>query len=234
MEVQRQVADLLRDKVLVGHAVFNDLKACPFITNPFLWYLTVSLVQALLLSHPFPSTRDTQLFAYKYELSKSRRPALRSLTVQEFGIQIQGGEHSSVRSVFLVHHAARIYVYNADHRRQSHNGDIPPPPSPVGKREETLVIAVRGPRSLGSLPNIEEAETLGQRREQRSSRRREEGYMLRTHNNCQKFGPLKNKKKYVIAGIQEKDRLVVRTGVIERFTTDIIEFLDYIQMPSPH
>lgn len=27
-EVQRRVGDMLKDKILVGHAVFNDLKAC--------------------------------------------------------------------------------------------------------------------------------------------------------------------------------------------------------------
>ena len=105
-EVQRRVAALLKDKVLVGHAVFNDLKArVPIMSSLFLFfifyflYLTVFLWQALLLSHPFPSTRDTQQLAYKYKLSKGRRPALRNLTAQEFGIQIQGGEHSSVRLI---------------------------------------------------------------------------------------------------------------------------------------
>jgi hypothetical protein len=65
-------------------------------------YLTIFLLQALLLSHPFPSTRDTQQLAYKYKLSKGRRPALRNITAQEFGIQIQGGEHSSVCFILCV------------------------------------------------------------------------------------------------------------------------------------
>ena len=105
------MSDLLRDKILVGHAVFNDLKARPLIIRPFLLYLTVFFVQALLLSHPFPFTRDTQQLASKYKLSKSRHPALRTLTVQEFGIHIQEGEHSSVCLVLRVYHTtARIYV----------------------------------------------------------------------------------------------------------------------------
>ena len=62
--------------------------------------------QALLLSHPFPSTRDTQQLAYKYKLSKGRHPALRNLTAQEFGIQIHGGEHSSVCLIFYFRCAA--------------------------------------------------------------------------------------------------------------------------------
>lgn len=30
-EVQEKVADLLKDRILVGHAVHNDLKVCPFL-----------------------------------------------------------------------------------------------------------------------------------------------------------------------------------------------------------
>jgi len=97
MEVQRRVADLLKDKILVGHAVSNDLKA-------------------LLLSHPFTLTRDTQQFAYKYKLSKGRHPALRNLTAQEFGIQIQGGEHSSVTDA-----RATMAIYRL-HRREWEKG----------------------------------------------------------------------------------------------------------------
>ncbi|KAI9456484.1 ribonuclease H-like domain-containing protein [Boletus coccyginus] len=40
-EVQQTVADLIKDRILVGHALYNDLKA-------------------LLLSHPSPQIRDTQ------------------------------------------------------------------------------------------------------------------------------------------------------------------------------
>jgi len=76
-EIQQQVADLLQDRILVGHAVFNDLKA-------------------LLLSHPGPLTRDTQQYAFKHKVTKGRHPALRNLVQQEFGVAIQGGEHSSV------------------------------------------------------------------------------------------------------------------------------------------
>jgi RNA exonuclease 4 len=163
------VADLLRDKVLVGHAVFHDLKACPLIINLFLSHLTVFPVQALLLSHPFPFKRDTQQLAYKYKLSNSRYPALRTLTVQEFGIQIQGGEHSSVCFVLRVHHtAARIYVsvqvtdaratmaiYRL-HRREWEKGQrLPPPPcedpdrSGPSRTQKQKHLSVQG---VGDLP----------------------------------------------------------------------------------
>ncbi|CAL1711276.1 unnamed protein product [Somion occarium] len=77
VEVQEKVAQLLKDRILVGHAVHNDLKA-------------------LLLSHPRHQTRDTQLEAKKHKLTRSSRPALRHLVQQELNIVIQSGEHSSV------------------------------------------------------------------------------------------------------------------------------------------
>jgi len=76
-EVQKQVAEMLQGRILVGHAVFNDLKA-------------------LLLSHPRPQTRDTQYHAGKSKLLNTKYPALRNLVKQELGVTIQGGEHSSV------------------------------------------------------------------------------------------------------------------------------------------
>jgi len=97
----------------------------------------------------------------------------------------------------------------------------------VGKGEEVAVTAVRGSRSLGPLSNTEETEMFGRERGQRSVRRQEEGYTLWS---LITFGPFKD-EKYVIAGIQEKDRLVVRTGVIERFTTNNIDFFGRIQEP---
>ena len=52
--------------------------------------------QALLLSHPIRQTRDTQFYAYKFALSKSRHISLKNLAKQELGIDIQYGAHSSV------------------------------------------------------------------------------------------------------------------------------------------
>ncbi|KAG5718637.1 hypothetical protein E4T56_gene16514 [Termitomyces sp. T112] len=76
-EVQKKVAELLKDRILVGHAVYNDLKV-------------------LLLSHPRPMTRDTQFYAGKHKVVKSKYVALRNLVKQELDVTIQGGEHSSV------------------------------------------------------------------------------------------------------------------------------------------
>ncbi|KAI0090870.1 ribonuclease H-like domain-containing protein [Irpex rosettiformis] len=97
VEVQKLVSDLLKDRILVGHAVHNDLKA-------------------LLLSHPYTMIRDTQTLAGKHKVMKSKRPALRHLVQQEVGIAIQGGEHSSVTDA-----RATMAVYRI-HRKEWDKG----------------------------------------------------------------------------------------------------------------
>jgi RNA exonuclease 4 len=75
---QKQVADLIKDRILIGHAIENDLKA-------------------LLLSHPRNLVRDTQKLARKSKLlGGSRMPGLKKLIQKEFDITIQAGRHDSV------------------------------------------------------------------------------------------------------------------------------------------
>ncbi|OBZ69895.1 RNA exonuclease 4 [Grifola frondosa] len=102
-DVQKEVASLLKDRILVGHAVHNDLKA-------------------LLLSHPRADIRDTQVCAAKHKLMPSRRPALRHLVHQELGVAIQGGEHSSVTDA-----RATMAIYRI-HRKEWEKGQKPHPP----------------------------------------------------------------------------------------------------------
>ncbi|KAG6853102.1 hypothetical protein C0991_006905, partial [Blastosporella zonata] len=97
-EIQKQVAELLKDRILVGHAVFNDLKV-------------------LLLSHPRPMTRDTQYYAGKHKVVKSKYVALRNLVKQELDVTIQGGEHSSVTDA-----RATMAVYRI-HRKEWEKGN---------------------------------------------------------------------------------------------------------------
>lgn len=84
--VQKDVADILNGRVLVGHALKNDLNA-------------------LMLSHPRRDMRDTSRHP-KFRIdSKGKPPALRNLARSELGIEIQSGEHSSVedaRSAMLL------------------------------------------------------------------------------------------------------------------------------------
>ncbi|KAF2772804.1 ribonuclease H-like protein, partial [Teratosphaeria nubilosa] len=75
--VQKDVARLLEGRILVGHALRNDL-------------------QVLLLSHPKRDLRDTSRYA-KYRIeSRGKPPALRKLVKSELGLEIQTGEHSSI------------------------------------------------------------------------------------------------------------------------------------------
>ncbi|KAL5730570.1 hypothetical protein ACHQM5_003375 [Ranunculus cassubicifolius] len=73
--VQTKVAELLKGKILVGHALNNDLKA-------------------LLLSHPRYDIRDTS--DYPPFLQDGRRRKLKSLAAEFLGVQIQDGEHCPV------------------------------------------------------------------------------------------------------------------------------------------
>ncbi|KAK5165138.1 3'-5' exonuclease [Saxophila tyrrhenica] len=76
-EVQKTVASLLSGRILVGHALKNDLVV-------------------LGLSHPKRDLRDTSRYAKFRIESKGKPPALRNLAKQELGWAIQEGEHSSV------------------------------------------------------------------------------------------------------------------------------------------
>ncbi|KAF7289475.1 Exonuclease domain-containing protein [Mycena chlorophos] len=102
-EIQARAAALLKDHILVGHAVHNDLKA-------------------LLLTHPRPYTRDTQVYAGKFKLVKTKYVALRNLVKQEVGATIQGGEHSSVTDA-----RATMAVFRL-HRKEWEAGSAPWPP----------------------------------------------------------------------------------------------------------
>ncbi|KAI3608949.1 hypothetical protein WG66_010959 [Moniliophthora roreri] len=92
-EVQKKVADLLKDRILVGHA-------------------------ALLLSHPRPLTRDTQYFAGKHKVVRSKYVALRNLVKQELDITIQSGEHSSLTDA-----RATMAVYRL-HKKEWEKGAV--------------------------------------------------------------------------------------------------------------
>nr|KJB82006.1 hypothetical protein B456_013G172100 [Gossypium raimondii] len=73
--VQKKVAELIKGRILVGHALHNDLKA-------------------LLLMHPKKDLRDTS--EYQPFLKEGRRKALRHLAAEVLGVEIQNGEHCPV------------------------------------------------------------------------------------------------------------------------------------------
>ncbi|KAI4333617.1 hypothetical protein L6164_018401 [Bauhinia variegata] len=73
--VQKKVAELIKGRILVGHALHNDLKA-------------------LLLSHPKKDVRDTS--EYQPFLKEGGKRALRHLAAELLGVQIQSGEHCPI------------------------------------------------------------------------------------------------------------------------------------------
>lgn len=75
-DVQRAVAEILKDRVVVGHALRHDFKA-------------------LLLDHPIRDIRDTSRLA-AYKKIAGGTPKLSLLASQLLGLEIQGGEHSSL------------------------------------------------------------------------------------------------------------------------------------------
>ena len=75
--VQADVAKLIDGKILVGHAIKNDL-------------------QALLLSHPKRDIRDTSRHPAFRQLAGGKSPSLKKLAREVLGADIQGGAHSSI------------------------------------------------------------------------------------------------------------------------------------------
>ena len=75
--VQADVANLLDGKILIGHAIKNDLAA-------------------LLLGHSKRDIRDTSRYPRFRQLAGGKTPSLKKLARDVLGVDIQGGEHSSI------------------------------------------------------------------------------------------------------------------------------------------
>ena len=75
--VAKQVADLTKDRIIVGHGLKNDF-------------------DCLLLNHPNRLVRDTANYKPFRDRARGRTPALRKLAKELLGLEIQKGEHSSV------------------------------------------------------------------------------------------------------------------------------------------
>jgi RNA exonuclease 4 len=76
-EVRNEVAVLLKDKILVGHAIKHDL-------------------DVLILGHPKRDIRDTSRFSGFRKYSAGKTPSLKKLAREVLGVEIQQGQHSSI------------------------------------------------------------------------------------------------------------------------------------------
>ncbi|XP_042333855.1 RNA exonuclease 4 [Sceloporus undulatus] len=86
--VQKEVASILRGRILVGHALHNDLKI-------------------LFLDHPKKKTRDTQRYKPFKQQVKSGRPSLKLLCEKLLNVRVQTSEHSSIEDAQA---AMRLYT----------------------------------------------------------------------------------------------------------------------------
>lgn len=76
-EVRAVVADLFRDRIIVGHDIKHDL-------------------EVLMLEHPHKAVRDTAKFAPFKKYGHGPKPALKVLAREILGVEIQSGQHSSL------------------------------------------------------------------------------------------------------------------------------------------
>lgn len=82
-QVQQEVYNIIKDRIVVGHALQHDFKM-------------------LMLDHPRKMIRDTSLYEPFRKIAKGKTPSLKRLASEELGMTIQTGKHSSVRIFFFL------------------------------------------------------------------------------------------------------------------------------------
>ncbi|XP_012637455.1 RNA exonuclease 4 isoform X1 [Microcebus murinus] len=112
--VQKEVAEMLKGRILVGHAVHNDLKV-------------------LFLDHPKKKIRDTQKYKPFKSQVQSGRPSLKLLSEKILGIRVQQAEHCSVQDSQA---AMRLYVM-VKKEWESMAGDRRPPAAAPDSRTDS-------------------------------------------------------------------------------------------------
>uniref|UniRef100_A0A452VES6 RNA exonuclease 4 n=1 Tax=Ursus maritimus TaxID=29073 RepID=A0A452VES6_URSMA len=108
--VQKEVADMLKGRVLVGHALHNDLKV-------------------LFLDHPKKKIRDTQKYKPFKSQVKSGRPSLKLLAERILGIRVQQAEHCSIQDAQA---AMRLYILVKKEWESMAQDRCPTAPAPDG------------------------------------------------------------------------------------------------------
>jgi len=87
-EVQAEVAEMIKGRLLVGHALNHDMKV-------------------LFLDHPKKMIRDTSKYKPFKNAFGGRTPSLKNLSARFLGVTVQTGEHSSVQDSQA---AVRLYT----------------------------------------------------------------------------------------------------------------------------
>ena len=109
-EVQTDVAELMKDRIVVGHHLSHDFKA-------------------LLLEHPRRATRDTSRLA-KYRKMAGGAPKLSLLASELLGLDIQQGSHSSVEDA-----RACMLLFRKDKNLFENSSGIPVDGKPKGRKK---------------------------------------------------------------------------------------------------
>ena len=95
--VQKEVSDIIEHRLLVGHAIHNDLEVIVHLYDHIRSAVTdVFSDQVLFLSHPKRRTRDTQRYKAFRALLNGGLPSLKTLADKVLGLKIQTGAHDSV------------------------------------------------------------------------------------------------------------------------------------------
>lgn len=123
-EVQKDVSVFLDGRVLVGHAVGNDLKM-------------------LMLSHPKRDIRDTARHQPFRERAMGKTPSLRKLAKELLGLDIQTGEHSSIEDarVAMLLYKREKDAFDAEHSRQFGKSAPALPAAQINGEQTTVVKA---------------------------------------------------------------------------------------------
>ncbi|KAK7905399.1 3'-5' exonuclease [Exophiala xenobiotica] len=116
-EVQADVADIIKGRILIGHHISHDLGALKF-------------------SHPQRDIRDTARHsAYKRMQGGTGYPRLKVLASELLGFEIQDGEHSSIEDA-----RATMMLFRRDkaafEREHAKRWPAKPPPGPRENTEE--------------------------------------------------------------------------------------------------
>ena len=121
--VQKEISEMFNNRILVGHALHNDLKV-------------------LFLSHPKKHIRDTQKCKVFRRMSRSIGSlcSLKNLAKLVLGTTIQEGEHSSVEDAKV---AMRLYTtYKKEWEADLHNRQV------KSKEEATLSLTSKETSSI--------------------------------------------------------------------------------------
>lgn len=116
-EVQAEVEQILKDRVLVGHAIKNDL-------------------EVLMIGHPKKDIRDTSRFSGFRKYASGRTPSLKKLAKEVLGVDIQSGQHSSIedaRATMLLFRRHK-QAFDVEHAKRFANRTVGGQKSKNGKK----------------------------------------------------------------------------------------------------